>query len=375
MIIYLISAVFFIAVNIMLYIFKCSDKAKLSVNGVMLVIFSGLRSINIGTDVRNYGNIFNTFGRLPLSSDVSKSIDGFPVYRLMCKLIYVIFDGNYQVMLVVSAAIIIYGLFKFIYRYSDNCTASVFYYITLFYFFIAWNIVRQSIAMSLFLLAFISFEEKKYVKCIILGLLASGIHSIALIMFIAFVLTKIRWNKSIFAVYSLCIVLAMSLVPYMMNIFIRIFPRYAMYSNVLSGDISAFGGVAKGRKIVLSIIFLAFIILYFLINRSPVKAIENSENELSEEKNVKDYFWLWASLTMIEIIIGILFSTNTFYGRLQILFSIYSIMLLPTIIERVGKKYRTIIYILTNILFAATTVIRLLGNEADVYPYEFFWQV
>lgn len=374
MITYLVFGVILVLLNIFLYYTGFSDKVKLTLNALFLIAISGLRSINIGADVENYGNIFRIFGTLPLTSDVSDIYEDYPFYRIICKAVYLISNGSYQFMLCISAIIIIYGVFKFIYYYSDNCTASVFYYITLYYFFFSWNGVRQSIAMSFFFLAVIAFDEKKYIKFAVLSLFTIFTHNVAVLMYIYLIIKKIKWNKILFLVYSVFLFLAMSLLPELINLFMRIFPRYAVYSSVLYGDISVFGGNARGRKIVLSIIFLLFIALALLIIKSN-DFDGTAQNNGSKIAVKRESLWTVSAVTMIEIVIGIMFSTNTFYLRAQTFFSIFSILLLPAVIERIDKKWRTLIYMGTNMLFMVTAVIRMTGGESVVYPYEFFWQI
>lgn len=374
MITYLVFGIILILLNIFLYYTGFSDKAKLTLNALFLIAISGLRSINIGADVENYGNIFRIFGTFPLTSNVSDIYKGYPFYRILCKTVYLIFNGNYQFMMCISAIIIIYGVFKFIYYYSDNCTASLFYYITLYYFFFSWNGVRQSIAMSLFFLSVIAFDEKKYIKFALLFLFTIFTHNVAILMYIYLILKKIKWNKILLSAYSVFLFLAMSLLPELINLFISVFPRYAIYSNVLYGDISIFGGNARGRKIILSIIFLLFIAIALLIIKSNDfdSTAQNSNSQITVKR---ESLWTVSAITMIEIVIGIMFSTNTFYLRIQTFFSIFSILLLPAVIERIDKKWRTLIYIGTNMLFLFTAVIRMTGGESAVYPYEFFWQI
>ena len=372
------------AVIILIYIFlkwlspyiRDFDKAFLTAEGGFLVILSGLRSCNVGTDVMNYKYIFETFGAAPLTAEIAVNISGMTGYRLLSKAVYVLSRGSYQVMLFVSAAIIIYGIFKFIYFYSDNCAASFFYYISLYYFFFSWNGVRQSMAMSLCLLAICSLDLKRYKRAMLYAVMSVAMHNVVIIMFIYLLLRKIKWNRIVFLIYSAALTAAMLFSEKLIILFCYIFPRYSIYLNkLLMGDISTFGGETGGRKIVLSIAFLMFIILAFsLFKKEMFLPPDGNAEEGCAERHRED-LWTFMSVTMIEIIIGILYPTNSFYLRIQTFFSFFSIFLLPAVVQRFDRKSRWIIYLLSAVLFFITTVMRMRLNHSGVYPYEFFFSV
>lgn len=371
MIVYCVFAILLIAMNLFLYYFKVSKKGNMIANAVLLILFSSLRSVNIGTDTIAYSGLYDYFGEQSLNAPIPSHLEDFFGYRIICKIVYIISDGNYQIMLFVCSVIIIYGLFKYIYYYSDNSTASVFYYITLFYFFFSWNAVRQSMAMSIILLSIIAFDEKKYLKCILLSVFAVSVHNAVVVLFICFVIKKIKWNKGIFAVYVSVLIIGMVMVENLILLFFKLFPRYAsVYINTLTtGSISVFGGEAKGRKIILSFIFLFFILYSLLVlKKDKFAPLERTDLEISLKC---ESLWFFSALTMIEIVIGVIYSKNTMYLRVQSFVSFFSIFLLPAVIERTNKKYKNIIYIATNIVFMLTTIIRMLGGESNIYPYEF----
>ena len=110
---------------------KNSRKAYIIFSGVYFTVLSGLRNINVGTDVLLYKTLFNAFGESSLFEELPKNLSGFWGYRLLSKLIYILFNGNYQIMIFVSSVIVIYGFFKFIYYKSDNVLASIYCFIYL----------------------------------------------------------------------------------------------------------------------------------------------------------------------------------------------------------------------------------------------------
>ena len=350
------------------------NKYFLIIIGCFTIILSGMRSVNVGTDVLTYKKIFEQFGETSLFEDVQSNISGFWGYRLLCKIVYIISGGNYQIMLLVSAIIIIYGFFKFIYYYSDNCAASVFYFISLYYLFSTWNIVRQSIAIAFFFLSVCTFDKKHYKRFVLYAILSISVHNIVALLYIYYLIRLINWNKIRFIVYSLSLTVVLFSVRYIIDIFCRIFPRYSMYLSTLSGnDIVSFSGESRGRGIVISITFLLFIIIALILFKDNmfVSIKDNKKGSIVKNNSI----WIFMCLVMIEVIIGILFSKNTFYLRVQSLFSIFSIILLPAIIERFNIKFRGMTYVLSITAFLFTAIIKLQSNNCGVNPYEFFFSV
>lgn len=375
MVIYSLFALLQILLNLIIYSStsndkKNKDKVYLTVNGLFLWIISSLRDISVGTDVRSYKMIFSHLGSVPLSVDVPKQISGYMGYRIICRIVYLITKGNYQIMLSICAFITIYGLCKFIYYFSDNCIESLFFFESLYYLFESWNTVRQFLAMSLMLLAFLEYKKKNLVKFILLVIISVSIHSIAIIMLAFVVFDKIKWNKLIFGIYSLSLVFIMKSLNGIITMFMNIFPRYSMYLYVFD-DASKFAGIAQGRKIIISLIFLLAIVVGLIFIKK--RGIDKPLNCRYENSPFVSTWTFWA-LIMIEITIGIMFSHNSFFLRIQTFFSFFSIFMLPSIVERLFKlkKAKITVYLATNLLFLFSTIIRLTENLSGVFPYEFF---
>lgn len=370
---YVVFLVLWLCLNIAMAALHRSEKFFLVVNGIFLVLIAGLRGIHIGRDVENYGRLFATYGRMSLQGLFAMRNNVSPGYVLLAKLVYILTGGNYQIMLFVCAAIIIYGIFKFAYCYSPNAVASVFYFVTLFYYFEGFNVVRQWVAVSIVLLGLIALDEHRYYKFLVFSVSAILVHNSAIITFIPYlVFRKISWNKALFGIYSAVLIIGMSAFPILIRLFIRIFPQYSSYTFILEGGFlgEGFGGETRGRRTVLSISFLlALVFALVLISEKLL----SPEAGFANKPGMKNMFWLSAAMVMAEIVIGCFFPRNSFYVRIQSFFSVFSIILLPTIFERLTKKWRLLVYIVTNMGFLAATAIKLV-QSSGMYPYQFFWQ-
>ena len=371
---YIVFFVIWLSVNFFMAVKPCKEKTILIVNGIFLVTIAGLRGIHIGADVKNYSRIFTESGRMTFA-DMRADTHSMLGYRVLAKVVYVLTGGNYQVMLFVCAAIIIYGFFKFAYRYSPNSTASVFYFVTLFYYFESFNTVRQWIAVAIILLSIIALDEHKLWKFLVLAIISISIHNSAVITLIPYlVIRKVNWNKGLFGIYTVAMLLAMGLFPYLIRLFMQVFSRYATYTSILeSGFVGqGFGGEARGRRMVLSVAFLA-VILFALMMLSERELAPSAG--FKNKPGMSNLFWISAAMVMIEVIIGMVYAHNSFYIRIQSFFSFFSIILLPLVFERITKKWRLLVYIGTNMLFLIATAVKIIQSSGGtLYPYQFFWQ-
>ena len=346
--IYILFLLVWLSVNIIMTLLHQSEKHMLIANGIILVAIASLRGINIGTDVKSYSMIFAANGRLSYGDIIAKTSDGMMGYRLLAKTVYMLTSGNYQFMLFASSVITIYSVFKFAYRYSPNAVASVFYFVTICYYFEGLNLVRQWIAISIALLSVIALDEHKYCKFSCMVVAAILVHNVVVITLIPlFVFRIINWNKTLFCAYAVVLIVTMLAIPSIIRMFISLFPRYESYAFVLKAGYAGegYGGVARGRRAILSLAFLMVII--FALTQFD-KRMLGIDSIFPDKPSIKNYFWPFAAMVMVEIVIGITFYTNTFYIRIQTLFSFFTIFMIPTVIERLKKKWRLLAYIVSS---------------------------
>ena len=118
-------------------------------------------------------------------------------------------------------------------------------------------------------------------------------------------------------------------------------------------------------------ILIVYALLFIMAKDWSDVNIQQSDTAI--KSNTKS-LWVCSAMVMIEIVIGVFYPTQLLYLRVQSFFSMFSIILIPAVIERTDKKYRTLLYLAANILFAITSVVRLLDNNSGVFPYEFFFE-
>lgn len=115
--------------------------------------------------------------------------------RWLMKIVSDVFDGDYQAFLAVEAAIVMISIAHFVYRYSPSPLQSFLYYLGLLIYCMQFSALKQSIAMSILLLAVDAIIDKKPIRFVLLTLFASMFHFPALVFLPAYFIGNIRLGR------------------------------------------------------------------------------------------------------------------------------------------------------------------------------------
>lgn len=340
-----------------------SDKKKkryLFTAFTLLFLVMALRGESVGTDNANYSLQYLLIGN---SRDFMDIISSAPVYNLYNKLLYLVFPYR-QAIVIANAFIICACTAVFIYHFSDNVVFSTLCFILMYFYLRSFNISRQYLSCALMLIAACKVDNRKLLPAIILSLLATGIHNLAIIFFPFLFLMHMKIKKEKILLISLaCVIFTLAfsyIFPLVVNSFAKVFTRYQVY---LGGGRHAFTDTGQGRNIILTIFYAVFLILdilFIFINDSSV---------MSGKKKLEKIL----IISMIGIVLGLAASQNLAVGRMRIYFSIYVICLLPNTIE-LFNKYKMPVYILSALILLVPFYIQLSDNISGVVPYKLFWQ-
>lgn len=155
---------------------------------------------------------------------------GFAVF---CKAISTIFTSPVFFMLVV--AVITVGLYTLAYKNSAKIPwLAMVMFFAIGDYFDSFNIVRNVLAASICLFAiirYVSGEKKSFFKYVLLVLLASTIHTSALVMIPMYFVFKIRFSSKTFLAYLGVGAATYLFLPRIINIFYKLFPQYSFYGD------------------------------------------------------------------------------------------------------------------------------------------------
>lgn len=213
------------------------DLASLAV----FVVFFGLRGY-LFTDWMSYypyyanlewGDVFNYV--LP---DKEGLEPGFAVLSMVCKTVS---GGNYIFLQFVVTCIVLACIFRFMRRYTDNVALSLMLMLTFGGIGIVCNLLRNSLAICIFLLAIPYMEQHRPLQYYLVCLLALTFHISALLYFPLYFFFHRFFNRwiylAVFVVINVAFITRFSIIDQMLELM------------GLSGDAAVKADVYTGRTV------------------------------------------------------------------------------------------------------------------------------
>lgn len=358
MTIFLLLAIYLIVLSFAVPEAEKKKKSFLAALGFVIILC--LRSPYCGLDVtgttgtimsNSYGGVFlnmpnYSFGDIIRSP---KYVGGHMEmgWLLLAKTISM-FTHNLQVYLAIIAVLQFLPIAYVIRKYSSNVVLSYFVFACLGFYVHYFSGIRQMLAVSLILLAFDQLYQKRYLWYALVVLLASTIHSSAILFLLAWPLSKIRLS---FLATVICIVLMVAIMPLYQAILFDVLELFfeSRYERYLS---------AEGSATTMFIVYAVFLLLSFLQKEDTSKI----------------------RLLRVLLLVGVAGQSlgvlgNSAITRIGYYFNIFLIIMLPEIVLAFKRKNeRDIIITGAVVLLCAFFVLTTNSeNSSGVIPYEFFW--
>ena len=350
---YLINIFLLILLGIFFLLGKPSEQSKkvfCIIASLQWILLSGLRHISVGTDNYSYKLSFETTANNSWTKLGYNFIDVMfygadgkdPGYSLFEKTVQ-IFTTDYQIYLVMIAAVFTIPLGTWIYKNSSEPFISFLIYSCLFYSFFAITGHRQTIATALAILIGYKFiKDRHFWPFLILVLLAMTIHKSA-IVFLPFYFIA---NKKITRKY-IVIISGIILISF-------IFRNKIM---VLLGTLMGYENYIEQYEGAGAWTFTMLLLLMTIV------VIWKHKIMLSNNLQVTHYI---NALFLASVFLPLTFVDPSAMRVVQY-YSIFIILLVPEIIKAFNKRERTIVY------YVGTTL--LISFFAKNNPqYLFFWQ-
>lgn len=276
--------------------------------------------------------------------------------RLM-KLVSDLTDGDYQWFIAVVALIVLGALAFMIYRYSTSPVQSILYYLGILLFTFQMNATKQSVAMSLILLAFIAVVDQKPYRFILLVLFASMFHFPALIFLPAYWVAKMRVDKG----YLLFLAL-LFLVTYFFRDWVVKTMADAYYNTEIETN-------SHLRFLANKVVVMLIVLVVALLIRPP----------LPEDR----VYCILLELLGIAAVIQTFAGFSNVFERLADYYFQFSVLLIPMIFDRTeaDRRYRRsptadLISVFGPYIFGGFAIWRFLEaitNDEHFMPFRFFF--
>lgn len=321
-----------------------------------------LRASTVGRDLPGYEVAY------AITSDVNWNDYGYIYFEkgyIFLMKICTQLGLSFQSFLIVLYGVIIVPIWFFIKENSKNVMMSVLIYVCYIIFEFDLTGLRQGAAISIVILALqalISENNYKYIKYVLLVLLASTLHRSALIAMLF--LPLVIWVKSLFW-YTVAIIIGG---------FISLIGRNYLFSYI--GTL--FGSESFSNSMDLHIggnlVFMCGIVMiamYTYVIQST-KYIDNL-TRAKVDGDSKEIFMLKAF--MFGIVLSLFFGEST-AARSYMYFSIALMIIVPNICSKFEKKSRTLLECAFTMFFVVFFYYNSLkANNFDIVPYKFFWQI
>lgn len=349
-------------------VFENKQKAKkvfCVIGGVCLALIMSLRhessgsdfSSNLSTGAIGYSLAYEIIGEMSWNEVFTGQLFHYERGYLVFNKILSYISKSPQLLIAVTGMLQSVCLFTFIYKTSKKPVLSTMIYLALPCFYIYWSGVRQGIAISITMLAFLMIRERKPVKFILLVVLAWFFHSSAIIFLIAYPLYHMKWSS----VWRLASVFIIPIV------YIARIPLFRFLSMLFRDD-------AEVEDTGALTLFLVFVAIYIFL-----ALFENKNNKIAN--GCTNLFWVACLVQAF----GGLYSIAM---RVGYFFMIYAILAIPEVLEDdekngngfvINYQYKAIFSMIFFVAVVGYAFYTLYSAQTDVTwyltnPYRFFWK-
>ncbi len=326
---------------------KCY-KASIIIFFVVLFFLTAFRSIRVGADTSNYALMFRRFSAWSFERNLKYKE---PAFALLCKIIS-LFTHNYQVLVITVSVITIIPVAIVYVKEIEYPMTTIALLLSTSNFYMFFSGMRQSIAISLGMIAFLFVRKKKLIPFLLIVCLAFLFHRTALILFLMYPIYHIRIVKK-----SLLYVIPSMIVIYIFNK-----PIFGFLQGIIS-DYEGVGDAETG----------AFTMLFLLIAFSAFAFIIPKDSELDDDTIGMRNFLLMA--TVVQMFVPL----NTFVMRMGYYYMIFMPLVIPKVIVNTSIRWRQFA-ISFHYIFLVFFTIRFFTsaqsmNALNIFPYTFFWEV
>lgn len=318
---------------------------------IVLVLVMGLRSrYTAGVDTNLvYIPSFFRICRLPLSTIADVYIKDTMFY-IMTKL-FTIVSENVQLYLLCISVFVVGVFCRFVYKYSDNPLLSYIVYMALGYYGIGFQMLRHIIAASILLISYDYLRDRKFIRFLLLVLLASCFHITAFVFIVAYPIYV--WKVG---VKQIGLIVAAVIMGYFFRGVVL-----SILQSVLSNQ-ERFSMYFMTDHTVLAVTGFFILLIVYVVSWLMIPKAERNELDIRGMFN----------LSMIATIAMFMVSIIGEFHRISMYFGFYNTLLLPSACKRYKGTKKEIISILIGVVMVAYFLAFQLENQG-LSDYRFFW--
>jgi hypothetical protein len=317
---------------------------------LQIYLLLSFKKTSVGTDTKSYIEGFNLIKTTPWELILNLKLDNLIFnfergFIFLSKSITLITD-EFTVYAAIIYAIMIVPLYKVTKRYSRMPFLSLILFITLGFLNFYISGMRQAIAMSLIFLSFNYIVNRKFLKFLLLVMIAALIHKSAVFFIPAYFIINITFSAFVILLYFFVL-------------FATYLFRYQIFEIVLRFFYTDVEIVSTGAYTLLLIVIMTFVVGLVTYKQSNYK-----------DPNLKILYNIIAISTILMI-----FNTISNVGlRVANYYYIFMILFIPNIIASYNHRLVRMTAIVLVIGFTLIYYLRIGVSSLNGTPYNFFWQ-
>lgn len=331
-----------------------------------LVAMTMFHSENIGNDTRAYTDLFEDVKEMTLKMALSNGRfeKGYMLFTYVLTRLF----SSRQCVLIAEGAIVYLSLSRWLNKWCKAPGLFVCLIVEMLEIDGWMSAARQSLAVAVLLFAYDALVEKKLLRFFILVILAAQFHAVAYVFLLAWPMLwwvdeyrrnslEKKWQFE--KLMAVCVVGIALLTWPMINLLLKIFPKYQYYMSGVYMD-----GQAR-LAIILKIIVYALMLLAPRWIKNQNRGTRQSVVELSLYR-----------MALINIVILVAANQATILTRFSGIFSVYAVAEFSEQASKLKRgKNRTIVTVAALILFALYGVIITIYRTPEwqtTYPFEWW---
>ncbi len=318
---------------------------------LITIFFQGFRAPSVGTDLASYLPAYEEFKKYTFwEVFTGKTLYNFEWGYALYNVVLGKVGFSSQAFLLITSAIINIPIVYTILKTEPEYPLLLFFiYATMGVFAFNFSGIRQSIAISITFLSFLSIKRRQFLKFFIWIVIACLFHKTAIIFIFAYPAYHLKIRKNLYAILFLFLVF-----------FVLLFNEQIVQLAYL---------IVKGETVNLTDTnaYAFFCGLLFVWG-----FVWFTEDKLQTEKNE---IYKLTKLLAIAVLIQALAPVHNYIARLGYYYYIYIIFLVPPYLRLIqDNALKAVLIILMVILLIAYFYYSISGNVLSLLPYKFFWQ-
>ena len=359
------------------------------------LLFVGMfRDSSIGTDLSiYYSKYFPYFKDSSWDNIQNVTISGHWEWGFcaFCKVIgYISTDVQWFIIVTSIISIVPYAIF--IYRNSEDVVFSTVFYIAYHVYMNSFNIVRQAMAVGIVLLGLEQLKKKKYFKFCIFVLIASLIHTSAIIAFLFIIADRLKFKKNMIYILTLGVIVLLFGYQFIFDTLLGYTGLSDIYGMYETGVKHAAGYVTYhtlGMFVIAAIIFALTVINYskreYELTAIPqykkYRSININELKLKIVKHY-NYNLYWSEdfivyATYFAMVFRMMAFLINVASRMSFFFIPFLSIAFPHVIKKIesksNKKFIAIMLYIFLIVFFLFIGFTRAGDLWGTVPYRFCW--